>query len=171
MGAAKAERVDYLTELMARGEYRSGVTPLELSRRWGISMGEVTKDAAEASRRLRADKEHLDVLRQAHLLLLEAVLHDARTMRSKLTNTPDWKHVLEAWRMLAEYQLDWNPSRDTKDTGPKPEDMGDDELRELASKAFGVLSKQLKSEAIVPGRDKPEGPEQGDRSGTQGSES
>jgi hypothetical protein len=160
-GCSVEERIDFICELIARGDYRSGTTTYDLARRWGLTVATVHGYAGEAGRRLRCPKEHLEALKQAHIALLEAVLHDAKQTRNKMTNQPDYRSFVEAWKAYSSYGLGWNPDREAKAEGPKPEDLSDEELKELVEKALAASKNANKSER----------PEPSDRSGPEGSTS
>lgn len=136
---SKAERVDYITERMAAGEWRAGLSTQEMAHKWGLHYQSVSEDAGEAARRLRLGPERLEELQQTWLAFIERVMHDAMARKNKATNLPDYKAALQATEMAFKYAI----GEQRNNAGPKPEDLSDEELRELASKAMAFAAKRI----------------------------
>jgi len=81
-----AERIDIITDMMRRCLYRRGRTDKHLAREWGMSLAQVQQDAAEASRRAKAEisnENYLDVTVDYHLenaLLMATKQKDPRAV-------------------------------------------------------------------------------------------
>jgi hypothetical protein len=64
--------------LMRKCQWRTGLSHLELSEKWGVNPEVVKNDAGEASRRLRTDGDEFDEAeRQLMLARLEHITEDA----------------------------------------------------------------------------------------------
>lgn len=63
IGGTREARILHIEGLMRSLKYRTGKTARELAATWGLSLGTVEEDTAEASRRVRAsvmaDREHI----------------------------------------------------------------------------------------------------------------
>lgn len=127
------DRVRYIANLMASGQYRTRLTEQELCARWGISSCVYRQHAAEASRWLKLDPAEIEDLRTRNVMTLERLVHDALERKNTMTGLPDYRSVNDAIRLMQEML---GPN---EDKSRDPEEMTDDELRELAKKATALL--------------------------------
>ncbi len=74
---SKKDRVRDITELMASGQWVTGVTGPQLAAKWGMSLDTIERDSAEASRRVRTAVEEDEGLRSRILLTLETITQRA----------------------------------------------------------------------------------------------
>ena len=74
----KSKRVAHIAELMAGGQWVTGVTARGLAIEWGIHYDTVKKDAAEASRRFKEDPEEREDRKARWLAKLESAQANAR---------------------------------------------------------------------------------------------
>ena len=68
------ERVEWISDLMARGLWVTRATAKQLAAEWGVAKTTVEHYAAEASRRVRADRGTLDQVRDGQLSRLEMIV-------------------------------------------------------------------------------------------------
>lgn len=73
----KDQRVNEIAAMMASGRWVTGVTALELAERWGVPFKTLEADAAEASRRIRAELSGNDDLRARLVATLETITERA----------------------------------------------------------------------------------------------
>ena len=66
-------RVDHIADLMARGLWITRTSAKQLASEWGVSKTTIEHYAAEASRRVRADRGTLDQVRDGQLSRLEMI--------------------------------------------------------------------------------------------------
>lgn len=78
---SKADRVRIIAEMMANGEWVTGVTFLELAQRWGIHPDTVKKDSAEASRSFQVSDEERADRKARWLAQLESATSNARRLK------------------------------------------------------------------------------------------
>jgi len=71
------EKVEHIADLMARGMYITRTTAKQLAAEWGVAKTTVEHYAAEASRRVRADRGTLDQVRDGQLAKLEMIVMQA----------------------------------------------------------------------------------------------
>ncbi len=72
-----AERVDYIYNIMARGEWEPGKSGKPLAIEWGISIPRVEQLASEAWRRVARDANNPDIIRPEISAILRKNLHKA----------------------------------------------------------------------------------------------
>jgi hypothetical protein len=101
--ANKADRVNYIADLMASGRYRSRMTIRALMRVWAIGEESLLKESAEASRRLATPPEDLDALRSELASTVKHILYQAMTTPSKITGLPDYASALKATELYGRY--------------------------------------------------------------------
>jgi len=70
-------RVEHIADLMSRGLWITRTSAKQLAAEWGISKSTVEHYAAEASRRVRADRGTLDQVRDSQLARLEMIAMQA----------------------------------------------------------------------------------------------
>src|SRR5277367_1119121 len=70
-------RVDHIADQMSRGLWITRVSAKQLALEWGIAKATVESHAAEASRRVRADRGTLDQVRDGQLAQLEMIVMQA----------------------------------------------------------------------------------------------
>lgn len=70
-------RVEQIADLMARGMWVTRVSAKQLAQEWGVSKTTIEHYAAEASRRVRADRGTLDQVRDGQLAKLEMIVMQA----------------------------------------------------------------------------------------------
>lgn len=101
--ANKADRVNYIADLMAGGRYRSRMTLRALMKIWAIGEESLLKESAEASRRLITPPEQLDALRAELSSTVKHILYQAMTVPSKITGLPDYASALKATELYGRY--------------------------------------------------------------------
>jgi hypothetical protein len=75
--ATVEERVEHIADLMSRGLWITRTTAKQLAAEWGVAKTTVEHYAAEASRRVRADRGTLDQVRDGQLARLEMIVMQA----------------------------------------------------------------------------------------------
>jgi hypothetical protein len=91
------ERIAHMADLMATGRWVTGKTVRDLALQWGISLHELQRNAAEASRSLRMPAEERAALRDR----LQATLDHAISLAAE-QGTP--KVIIDGARAVAELQ-------------------------------------------------------------------
>lgn len=98
-----SDRVAYVADLMAKGEYRTRLTGKWLSQLWGLAETTIGGYAAEASRLLQVPSEERGARRAVMAAWFEARANDAATRRSFVTGLPDMGAALKAMELYGRY--------------------------------------------------------------------
>ena len=115
------ERIDFICELMAQLLWERGKTAKRLAAEWGLAVATVEGNAAEASRRMTADKT--DVARDIGVVARKAMLEAAEAR--------DFRGVKAMGDLLLDVSGARAPTKvENKITGVELEDI--DKLRESA---------------------------------------
>lgn len=96
-------RVLHIAELMSTLRYQSFLTCQALAKEWGLSAGTVQEYADEASRRLACPKDKIPELRARLSRTFEAIGTAALNERSRVTNLPDFKSAIDAYKLHGQY--------------------------------------------------------------------
>jgi hypothetical protein len=100
----RAERVDYVTELMASGRWLTERSQRRvLAAAWNVTEHAVRSYSAEAHRRLMVDSDERDEMRQAIAMRMLAIADRAGTTFSNVTGMADLRSEMDALDKYAAY--------------------------------------------------------------------
>src|SRR5882757_9295843 len=100
---SKADRVDYLADLMASGRYRTRLTVRALMKVWKLAEITLNLDVAEASRTLRCDPEQREEQRARLRATFDNIAMTALSKENKITGLPDFASAIKAYELLGQY--------------------------------------------------------------------